>query len=73
MDAANTEIVIRDFLKEIWSRLDEVASIAKAAETCANAGNCEKAIEIALDIDQPLYEITTLLNATSLINRISDA
>ena len=73
MDAANAEIVIRDFLKEVRSRLDEVAGIAKAAEACADADNCEKAVEIALGIDQPLYEITTLLNAASLINRISDS
>ena len=73
MDAANAEIVIRDFLKEVRSRLDEVTGIAKAAEACADAGSIEKAVEIALGIDQPLYEITTLLNAASLINRISDS
>jgi hypothetical protein len=73
MDAANAEIVIRDLLKEIRSRLDKVGGIAKAAEACADAGNAEKAVEIALGIDQPLYEITTLLNAASLLNRISDA
>jgi hypothetical protein len=72
MDAANAEIVIRDFFKDIRSRLDEVASIAKAAEACADAGNIKTAVEIALGIDQPLYEVTTLLNAASLINRISD-
>jgi len=32
---------------------------------------CEKAVEITLDIEQPLYEATTLLNAVSLINRIA--
>lgn len=72
MNAANAEIVIRDFLKEVRSRLDEAASITRAAEACADASNVGKAVEIALGIDQPLYEITTLLNAASLINRISD-
>ena len=72
MDAANTEIVIRDFLKDIRSQLDEVAAVAAAAQACADAGNIKKALEIALDIDQPLYEVTTLLNAASLINRIQD-
>jgi hypothetical protein len=32
------------------------ASIKKAAETCAAAGNLPKAIEIAVDIEQLLYE-----------------
>jgi hypothetical protein len=73
MDAANAKIVIRDFLKEVRSRLDEVVGISKAAEACADSGNVEKAVEIALGIDQPLYEITTLLNAASLINRIRDS
>ena len=37
--------------------------MAKAAEACADAGNVSKAVEITLDIEQPLYEVTTLLNA----------
>jgi hypothetical protein len=73
MDGANAEIVIRDILKEVRNRLDEVATVAKAAEACVDAGNAAKAVEIALDIDQPLYEVTTLLNAASLINRISSS
>jgi hypothetical protein len=72
MDAANAKIVIQDFLKDIRARLDEAATVAKAAEACADAGNVTKAVEIALDVDQTLYEVTTLLNAASLINRISD-
>lgn len=71
MDAANAKIVIQDFLRDIRSRLDEAATVAKAVEACADAGNVTKAVEIALDVDQTLYEVTTLLNAASLINRIS--
>jgi hypothetical protein len=46
------------------------AGIARAGDACAGAGFCDKAVEITLDIEQPLYEATTLLNAVSLINRI---
>jgi len=53
-------------LKEMRDRLEQAASIAKAAE----AGNVEKGIEIALDIEQLIYEVNTFLNAASLINRI---
>jgi hypothetical protein len=52
-------------------RLDEAASIARAAQACADAGNIEKGVEIALDVEQLVYEVETLLNAASLINRIS--
>jgi hypothetical protein len=66
MDAHTVEI----YLKEMRERLQKAASIAKAAETCADAGNVEKGIEIALDIEQLIYEVTTCLNAASLINRL---
>ena len=52
-------------------RLEQAASIAKAAEACAEAGNVDKGIEISLDIEQLIYEVSTFLNAASLINRIS--
>ena len=51
-------------------RLDQAAAIAKAAETCADVGNIEKAVEIANDVEQLIYEVNTLLNAASLMNRI---
>ena len=38
---------------------------------CAHTGNIEKDVEIALDIEQLIYEVNTLLNAASLVNRIS--
>ena len=40
-------------------------------DACASAGFHEKGLEVALDIEQVLYEATTLLNAASLINRIA--
>jgi hypothetical protein len=71
MDAATVQITIRAYLAEMRQRLDEAASIAKAAHACADAGNIEKAVEIALDVEQLMYEVNTFLNAASLINRIS--
>jgi hypothetical protein len=35
------------------------------------AGFHAKGLEVALDMEQLLYEATTLLNAASLVNRIS--
>ena len=42
------------------------------ADACAGAGFHEKGLEVALDIEQPLYEATTLLNAASLLNRCAE-
>jgi hypothetical protein len=49
------------------NRLDKAAGIGRAADACAGAGFHEKGLEVALDIEQLLYEATTLLNAASLI------
>ena len=70
MDAHTVEITIKVYLKEMRDRLERAASIARAAEACADTGNVEKGIEVALDIEQLIYEVTTCLNAASMINRL---
>ena len=69
MDAQMLEATLKVHIKEMRERLDQAAAIAKAAETCANVGNVEKAVEIANDVEQLVYEVNTLLNAASLMNR----
>ena len=71
MDAEVTEHMTRLYLIEIRARLEHAAGVGRAADACASAGFHQKGLEVALDIEQPLYEVTTLLNAASLINRIS--
>jgi hypothetical protein len=73
MDAQLAETKIKTYLNEIRSRLDKAAGIGRAADACAGAGAGfhEKGLEVALDMEQLLYEATTLLNAASLINRIA--
>ena len=71
MDPATLEITIKVYLKEMRERLDHAASIARAAQACADAGNVEKGVEIVLDVEQLIYEVNTLLNAASLIYRIN--
>jgi hypothetical protein len=73
MDANTVQITTKAFLAEIRQRLDEAASIARAAHACADAGNIKQGVAIALDVDQLVYEVNTLLNAASLINRITKA
>jgi hypothetical protein len=72
MDNQITDAAIKAHLREIRQRLDNAAGIARAAEACSEAGNVDKAVDIANDIEQPIYEVTTLLNAASLINRLRD-
>ena len=72
MDRGLVESAIKIFLGEIRQRLEEAASIAKAAQVCAEDGNVSKAIEIVLDVEQLSYESTNLLNAASTLNRISE-
>ncbi|MEA2880566.1 MAG: hypothetical protein QOF14_5762 [Hyphomicrobiales bacterium] len=71
MDATIAETAIKAYLKEIHTRLDEAASIAKAANACAESGNADKGVHVALDIEQLCYEATRLLDAASLINRLA--
>lgn len=71
MDRKIAEPAIKLLIKEIRERLDQAAMTARAAEACAEAGNCNQAAKITLDIEQPVYEASRLLDAASLINRIS--
>ncbi len=57
MDPATLETTIKGHLKEMRERFDHAASIVRAAQTCANTGNVEKGVEIALDVEQPIYEV----------------
>jgi hypothetical protein len=71
MDRAVAETAIKSFLKEISDRLDKAGSIGRAAKVCAEEGNVAKAVEIVLDVEQLAYESNNLLNAASMLNRIS--
>ena len=66
------EGAIGEMLAHIRERLENATAVAKAAETCAAAGNPEQAVIIVLDVEQPLYEATTFLNAASLIKRCAE-
>ncbi len=71
MDVHLAEATIKSYLTEIRNRLDKAAGIGRAADACAGAGFHEEGLEVALDIEQLLYETTTLPNAASLIDRMA--
>jgi hypothetical protein len=53
----------------ITTRLKQAHDIAAAAGACAATGNNDGAFRILLDVEQHVYEATTLLNAACLIRR----
>jgi hypothetical protein len=65
-------ISAKDCIRFIREPLDGAAAVAKAAEACAEAGDVGKALAIMLDVEQPLYEVTTVLNAASLLHRCAE-
>ena len=73
MDRTATDAAIKIYLREILNRLEMSTGIARAACVCAEAGNVSGAINIILDIEQPAYEASRLLDAASLLNRLSSS
>lgn len=65
------EAIIALHLSEMRKRLDKAAEIGRAADACATTQSFDAAVDVALDVEQYLYEANTLLNAVSLIRRIS--
>ena len=70
MNAGLVEATLRLHITEMRERLDRAASIARAAQACAEASSIDKAVEIALDVEPLIHEASTFLNAAALINRI---
>lgn len=70
MDPATLDTVLLTQIILMRERLDQASSLGQAAEACGTAGNIRAAIEIVLEVEQLTYEVSTLLNAASLMNRI---
>jgi hypothetical protein len=56
-----------DLVRRIVAHLQAAADAASAAEACVKAGNTDQALVLLRAIEAPLYEVTTLLNAASLL------
>ena len=72
MDRTATEGTITICLSEIRQRLEQATGMAKAAEACAASGQVDQGVEVSLGIEQPCYEATRLLDAVSLLKRLSN-
>ena len=73
MDRTAADAVTKALLGKIHRKLQEAASIAKAAEVCAESGNVQGAVTMVMDIEDPTYQANRMLSAALLIrNDLSD-
>jgi hypothetical protein len=70
MHKALLDQTLQAFLRAARARLDEIVGIARAAETCAEIGQTDKAVRLSLDIEPLLYEVRNFVNTASMINRL---
>jgi hypothetical protein len=71
MNKTAAQTAITACLREIRDCLAAANATSDAALVCAEKGNFTKAIEIALDIEQPMYDASRLLDAASLLRRLA--
>lgn len=71
MDRITIEPAIKIILGQIYTKLDEAARIAKAADACAKTGAVAEGVAVSMDIEQLIYEAGRLQDAASLLNRLS--
>jgi hypothetical protein len=57
----------KELVRRISEHLHAAAAVASAAQAFAEAGNTDRALEMLRDLEPPLYEATTLLNAASML------
>jgi hypothetical protein len=56
-----------ELVRRIVAQLQVATGAASAAEACVEAGKTDQALALLRAIESPLYEVTTLLNAASIL------
>jgi hypothetical protein len=56
-----------DLVRRIVEQLQAASEAAGAAAACAATGDTAAALALLRDIERPLYEVTILLNAASIL------
>jgi hypothetical protein len=67
MDQAAVNTVTKALLTNIHRKLQEAASIAKAAEVCAESGNIQTAVKMVMDTENLTHQVDRMLSAALLI------
>ena len=69
MDEAASETIICALIAEVCVRSEQAASIAKAANSCAESGNAIHAVQILMDFESLAHEAHDLFKAALTIQR----
>jgi len=69
MDDAAIEIVLCALIAKVRNKSEEAASIAKAAQSCAESGNSMHAVQILMDFEGLAHEAQDLFKAALAIKR----
>jgi hypothetical protein len=67
MDQTAADAVTKALLVNIHRKLHEAASIASAAQVCAESGNLQIAVKMVIDIEDPTHQANRMLSAALLI------
>jgi hypothetical protein len=67
MDRTAADTVTKALLARMHRKLQDAASIAKAAEVCAEGGNIQTAVKMAMDIEAATHQVDRMLGAALLI------
>jgi len=70
MNAPIVEATIKAHLTDMRAKLEKGLRIAKAARGLRGLRRTRKGMEVALGLEPIVYELNTLLNAASVINRL---
>jgi hypothetical protein len=70
MDAISLDNTVKTSLALVRAQLEKALRIATAAEVCSGSGRTRKSIEVARGLEGIVSDVSTLLNAASIINRL---
>lgn len=63
------EIALRICISRITAAIDEAKIIARSSACCLEAGDIERAFQIALDVEPLLFDADKLLQAAGTLRR----
>ena len=67
MDRTAADAVTKALVANIHRKLQDAASIAKAAEVCAETGNVQSAVKMVMDIEDLTHQANRMLSAALLV------
>jgi hypothetical protein len=69
MSNSEVEIALKLCLSRITAAINEAQTIARSSACCSEAGDIERAFQIALDVEPLLFDADKLLQAAGTLRR----